>query len=332
LRRLSDIQVLINFLYCEIYILITYCGEIRLNEIELEELVKIIDTKLNKSPPNYDLFLTEQGKKFQIDMIDLMGIISIGNLIPALPGIISSMMGFVKDSIQDEDLDFDVVFIPRKPGSIIKKQKMKMEDVIDDFTKSITISDKVTTMINGAINRLNSYYFLALFAYMDHYVSSLYLEFLGKYCTNHSIEMIDSWRTKGKPKLIIEKFRTHLDLGEIKKRIITIPDRKPWHDSFMNMLKLRHEFAHKVPSARREILEEKLKRISSDATKEVRKLFRNEFTVQNMNNEQVSEIQNILKPNFEILVILNQVGKECLGYLALYDHLLDEYFTKNKPI
>jgi len=54
--------------------------------------------------------------------------------------------------------------------------------------------------------------------------------------------------------------------------------------------------------------------------------------VQNMNNEQVSEIQNILKPNFEILVILNQVGKECLGYLALYDHLLDEYFTKNKPI
>ena len=330
MRCLIDIQVLINFLYCEIYILITYCGEIRLNEIELEELVKKFTTKLNKSPPDFDLFLTEQGIKFQADIFDLMGFISVGNLIPALPSIMSTTLDGIKNRL-DVDLDYDVLIIPKKPDSIIPKQKLKMEDVFDDFTKSMELSKEVTSLISNSINRLNSYYFLALFAYMDHYVDSIHKEILAKYRAKQCIELFDSFRTKGRPRFILESIRTKLDLGEVGK-ITMLPEGKSWHDSYIKMLELRHEFAHRKPIARREMLDNNLKRISKDAAKEVKTIFRNNLIDPNSANELLSEIQNILRPNFETLLILVQIGKECSGYLALYDHLIDEFFTKNKPI
>jgi len=301
-----------------------------MNQNELEILVNEFKMKLNKSPPDFNLFLTEPGKKFQTEIVDLMGFISIGNIIPALPGILSTILESVKNRI-NTNLDFDVLIIPKKNNSILHEQNLKIDDILDDFNRSVSISKEVTLMISRFIARLNSYYFLALFAYIDHYVNSLYKLILSNYSKEDCIDLFDSFRPKGKPKEILLKIKEKMDLGEITK-INQLPDGEPWWESFSSLLNIRHKFAHKEPIARKELLYKNFKRISDNVIKDIKSLFVNNLSNQNIENELISEIQNILKPNFESLIILVQIGKECIGYLAIYDNLISEYFRKNIPL
>lgn len=300
-----------------------------MNRNELEKLFFDFEKKLNKSPPEFDLFLSEPGKIFQKEIDSLMKII-VSNLIPALPGILEPFLKNARVELGD-NLDKNIHFELENSDSLIQNQTMKLGVFLTDIINSIKPNKETISLISDIVTRINSYYILSLFAYMDHYIDSIHKEILSKYRDETCIEFFDSFRrTKPNPQDVLDKIRNKLDLGEIDK-ITELPVGKPWSDSFTNMWKLRHEFAHKNPKASREIFNEKFKRISGAATKKLNTIFSNPEN-QNSTNEFISEITEIVRPNFEAIFILEQIGKEVSGYLAVYDHLVTEFFSKNNPI
>lgn len=309
-----------------------------MNENDLKRLVKDFTKKMNESPPNYNLFKTVHGKNFQTEMEDLMDTIDLINILPSLPDVATFMIeglenidGMDKDDKNIIGLDEEIELIVKKQDKIISIKKTTLKELLDSIKNPITSNGEDSEFLSKSIHRVNSYYFLALFAYLDQYVNSILQDILTKYRAKHCIEFFDEFRRNREPKFILEKIRNKLEKGNIEK-ITILPEGKPWHVSFNTMLNLRHKFAHKQPKARRELLDEKFERISNDFSIDSKKIFDKYLQSQFLSDKLILRYYNAIKPHFETLLILKQIGKECIGYLALYDHIIADFFKKYKPI
>jgi len=295
-----------------------------MNENEIKELVRKFTAKIAESPPNYDLFLTKQGKNFQIEVIDLMESINLNNIFPAIPDIIPILLKGLKEKI--DNLDEEIELNAKMRGIIINSEITTFRNLIDKLANPITYDEKNKIIISNTINRFNSYYFLAIFAHMDYYANSIHQEILDRYSAKQSSEYFATLRKKLPLEEILKKIRVNLIKG-IAMKIKDLPEVKPWSETFNNMLNLRHEFAHKNSKARRELLDEKFNRISQEVRDKSKEEF-NKFLISlDSSNELKSELYNSIKPFYETLLILKKIGEECMVYLALHDHLIAEFFN-----
>jgi len=303
-----------------------------LNETKLQELVKEFNAKMKESPPKFDIFLTENGKNFQKEIMNLFDFLDFNSILPSTPEIIPVFLKDLKNKIgENVDLDSEIEYnVKFQEFSLTEKKPLG--EYMDSFSNPITINEDGSALITKSINRMNSYYFIALFAYMDHYVKSIHKDILTRYRAKQCIEYFDEFRRRATNlKSILESIRNKLVMG-VAKEIHNLNDVNQWCDTFNKMKDLRHEFAHIRPEIRREVLGENFKVISDEIRKSAKTEFSKYTTSSNPDDELESKLFTVIKPYFETLLILREIGKHCLSYLAVHDHLVANFFQKNKPI
>ena len=294
--------------------------------MDFEELKKQMDeltNELKKEPPEYKYLKTDSGKNFQDNFVELMGILNISNIIALISPIISIMIKIFSNGVEE--------FAPSVKEKALKKENLsdsELEDTLKILLEKFLSTDSDTKMneiITKFLNQINSYYFLALYAYIDLYSMSIYKYVISNLEEEQLFDIVINFNAMDNPTKRIGCIKKTLNLIN-ETRFNKLLRGRTWKESIEKLIELRNFLAHRDPILRKSLLEEKFpKTVKTKALKQTKKVFQQE-AFNNLNNHVLTKIRKIIEPNLLILFMLIEIGKDCYGYLALIDTLFDDYF------
>ncbi len=300
-----------------------------MDQKKIEQLAEEIKIELAKDSPDYRFFKTKPGMKFQDDFKDLIKFASYNNVIPKIMGSISSFNDLIKKILEKNVKDTHKLKIQFFENDSLVKDKIYDKDGIINLFQNLFDESSLFKERESEITRMNAYYFLAFFSYIDHYSTELYRTIISRYCAKHSFKLFDKSRPKSRPKDLIARIKKELELDTYS--ILTkVPSVNSWHTNYIALFKIRHIFAHNKPIARREILERVFSETTNDAKDIIETIFNKSRAEKNQDKDFLDTIEINLKPSFETLYTLTKISKDCYGYLALIDNLIEDYFTTNR--
>ncbi|NHJ48075.1 MAG: hypothetical protein FK733_09835 [Asgard group archaeon] len=296
----------------------------------LVELMNNLEQNLNDSPPIYNSFKTKVGKKFENNFKELMEFTNLGNALSNIPYLYTISSDFFDKFKIIEYLPFVIKLFSDEPLSDIEQNELK-EKIIHDITiiiESIEVKPETNENVSKYMERINSYFFLAYFAYLDVYIKSI-IEYLESILNPELFELLNE-KIKSK--------RERNDLINIIKKTLSLitPEefglvlkKRSWKRSFDTLLDRRHFMAHNDPKARFGMLEAKFKEVTDKAKKQTNKL-QKELASQFNKKNLVKKILDGLKFNLLVYFTLLEIGKDCYSYLALIDVLIEDYVVNIK--
>jgi len=300
-----------------------------MNQKKIEQLAEEIKIELAKDLSDYRFFKTKPGMKFQEDFKDLMTFTSYNNVVPKIMGSLSSFNDLIKKILEKNVKNKHKVKFQLFENESLIKELIYDKDGIINFFQNLNDESNLFKERESEITRLNACYFLSFFSYIDHYSTELYRTIISRYCADHSFKLFDSGRPKSRPKELIDRIKKELEL-DTSSILTKVPKGKPWYTNYIALFKIRHKFAHNEPDARREILEKFFSETTDEAKDTIETIFKKSRAEKNQDKDFLDTIEINLKPSFETLYTLTKIGKDCYGYLALIDNLIDEYFTTNR--
>ena len=301
-----------------------------MNKINLIELIEEIADDLKKEKPELKACKTTPGKKFQKELNDLMNLMRQGNLFQISLDMISFLLKEINEILSKEsiiNLDDEILIKPVKENSQIKEFKVKLKDIFNPL-KIPKPLQKIANNIPLYLETINSYYILALFAYIDYYCTSVFELLISQNCNKKIEKLLFYLRPKANPNIQINIIKDNLGLinnVDLKKLL----KGKTWQKSFEKLITLRNILAHEEPKVKKQVLSENFPSLYKIAQKKANDEF-NKQTEDNpkLNQEELEKLQKVTKPNFEMMLLLTDIGKECYGYLALIDILIDYFPNK----
>jgi len=287
---------------------------------------------LAKDKTEFKHFMTDAGKQFQDDFNSLMKFTEETNVIPNLSPLIIPVFNALKKHLEDSQKDDPLKVILKivdKNDNILAEEIMEMKVLISDFFNSIKIPETFEPKIIDMTIRINSYYFLALRAYIDNYVRMLFELLVDTCCNPITIDFFKNLEMKGNPKDKLKSIRNKLicyptdDFNLLLSGIT-------WGENFSKFFKIRNKFAHEKPEAELSILIEHFPNIVDKMKGETEKKILNVLkTNPKLDPKMESEIKSTLIPIFHILSVLIKIGKECYGYLSFIDFMVYEFIKKD---
>jgi len=294
-----------------------------MNEEELKKQIEIINTDLLDKKPKFKVCITLPGVKFQQEFNDLMDLVKKGNLIQITFDMIDWFVNFIIRDIEKKELDEEIEISPTKESSKIKKSKKKISDIIKEL-----LPNKLHDLFKEVpkfLEALNSYFILALFAYIDFFTKSLYDLLVKEYCDKEVNDLFLSLPPKGNPKVRIKIILENLHIISDEK-LNELLDNKTWKKTFEKFIKMRNILAHEAPLVKKQALIDNFPTLNNKA-KDDFKLELKETKIKNpdFTEEDLNEFSAIIKPCLEMLILLMEIGKECYGYLSIVDFLLNDF-------
>lgn len=298
-------------------------GDINLDFVKLKKQMDKLENELKKDSPEYEFLKTQPGKIFQDNFVELMGIISLSNILAAISPIISRIIKSFENSWND--------FTPDVKDKALKEEKLSESEVsfslgliIEKFL-TVESDNNLDEIISKILNIINSYYFLALYAYIDLYSMSLYKFVISQLEEDELFETVKGFNAMENPGKRIWSIKKTLNVIEDKK-FDELRKSRTWKESFEILIKLRDFIAHRDPKLRVSLLEEKFSStIKTKAKKQIKKAFDHQAFIK-LDDRVLSKIKEIIEPYLLILFLLLEIGKDCYGYLALIDNLIDSKF------
>lgn len=298
-------------------------GDINLDFIKLKKQMNKLENELKKDSPKYEFLKTKPGKIFQDNFVELMGIVNLSNFSAAISPIILRIIKSFDKSWND--------FTPDFKDKALKKENLSESELTDSLDlfieKFLTIdSDKnLDEIISKILNIINSYYFLALYAYIDLYSMSLYKFIISQLEEDELYETVIGFNAMENPSKRIWSIKKTLNVIDDEK-FDELRNGRTWKESFEMLIELRNFIAHRDPKLRISLLEERFPRaLKSKAKKQIKKVFNHQAFIQ-LDNQVLSKIKEITESYLLTLFLLKEIGKECYGYLALIDNLIDNKF------
>lgn len=300
------------------------------NQIQL--FVDKLNEDLLDDQTLFNHFKTKPGKQFQKDFSSLTKFAEFTNIIPNIFSIISPILEDFKKRISETEANIpkklSIEFIDEN-NEVIGKEIIEVKDLLLDFVEPIKIPQEFEPKIIDMTKRVNSYYFLALHAYIDNYTNSILDLLVRKYCKPISVNYFGKLELKGNSK---DKLKS------IKNRLIQFPPDDfnkilngiTWSETLSKLFDIRNIFAHVEPKAGLEILVEYFPLIVENTKKEIQSKIKVSIEPNsNLDTKLSNEILEIILPIFHILAVLVKIGNECYGYLALMDLLIYGFLKKN---
>lgn len=305
--------------------------------LNIEEQVMELERNLINEPTEYKGFITAPGINFQDNFKELMKIIQASNI---LPRVLNIFYPLAIDYIEKEYNNQEDQISIQASGKVIITQKNK-EPIINTFEfnesnlfavlrQSINeIPKEIIDVISQVIARLNSYYFLALYAYLDLYSLSIYKLIISELDETKIFKLMKNFRVLSNPLAKISQIKRSLNLV-VKYELNKESKIESWEKDFDKFINQRHSIAHRDPVV--EILsldaeyQEIVKKAKEKSTTKIDELFQ-DFKSQ---KEVYAKIANIFGDILQTLYILMEFGASCFKYLALIDIVVDDYIRNNK--
>ena len=285
-----------------------------------------LEEELQNDSPKYEFFRTEIGKKFEDQFEDLMNFATLSNFLSQIPYLYTIFSDWL-NNIQKKTFE-------KYKGKVERNEDLSEEEqkeVKDIFTgelskvlKSTKTNQKLKDTVSGFMERINSYFFLAYYAYLDVYVNSLF-DFLKSRLEPDMYVLLQE-------KFDSKKYKND-QINVIKNSIILISPEdfgsilkgRTWKESFDALIDRRHFMAHEDPLARYQMLKERFKKVVKKAEKRVKE-FPKQFVSKKEDIKLFSKFFDKIKINLTILFSLIEIGNDCYSYLALIDTLIVETF------
>ena len=293
----------------------------------LKEKFKVLKKKIMSEDYKYDSFNTEFGVEFESNTKDLINFVTTISAIPFFINVGSQLWNQImtksSEKIQEIKKDFEDKF---------KDEPEKLEAIQDTFKedeKENTI-DSILSYIEkkNLLERINSYFFLTFYTYIDLYLMSLLQFIITKIEATEVNEFLDGFKPFSNP---AERLKTILKKLELDKKVgcknlyEMLIYASNLENNFWIFIKLRNSIAHKKPLTAYETIKSNFPTIIKQAkTKTMNQLKKANFD----GLEDVIKIEEF-SLNFEMLTALEKIGKNCYIHLAMVDSLVSDYFIRN---
>jgi len=293
----------------------------------LKQEIEIIISNLEKKESEFTSCLTVPGKKFQKELSDLVRLVRKTYSIPLVFQLISTFLDSLYEKITKENkevLDEEYEVITKKNASIIKKRKFNLRETINDI--GITnFMQKFEHELPIYLESLNSHYILALFAYMDHYLSSIYELIVTSYSDPKIRKLLLNLRIRGNLNFQLDFIFDNLKLLS-KKKFKELLQEKTWQSTFKKIIKFRNVLAHEEPKVKKQVLFKEFPNLYEKATE----LTKNDFADDIQKNTDfdfldLDKLHDIVEPNVKTMFLLIEIGKECYSYISFFDILIDNF-------
>jgi len=294
----------------------------------LEKEVDLLLTTFTKEKPEFTSCLTEPGLKFQKEFSELVGLVRKTYSIPVVFQIFNTTLIDFYDKISEnykEELEEEFEVKSTKESSKFEKSRFKLKELIDKIGIS-NFFQKIEYELPIYLEALNSYYILALFAYIDYYLSSIYEIII----TTYSNEKIKKLLLKIEPRRNIDwqlnLLNDNLKLAVSKSKLKELLKETSWQKTYKNLIKFRNILAHEEPKVKQKILFEKFPNLLIKAEE----LTKKDFESDKQKNTDVDfvdldKLQEILEPTIKTMFLLIEIGKECYGYISIIDILINDF-------
>jgi len=291
---------------------------------ELEKHVEYVAHDLMNEKPEFNTCKTKPGIKFQKELNDLLTLVRTGNFVPMMFDLSNWVIEGIIQMLSKEDvLDQNEVLELKSTQEISKIPEVKI--TIKDILKSLKLPDYVQKIIDNLplfLEPLNSYYILALFAYIDYYSTSIYEVIISENCNDNVKELLLYLRPRRNPNTQINILVDNLDLitkTELNKLLVG----KTWKKTFEKLINLRNILAHEEPKVKKQALFDNFQKLHKIVKKKLVLIFKQQNQKKLDAGKDINlELQELMRPYLEILLLQVEIGKECYGYLSLIDLLI----------
>ncbi len=216
-----------------------------------------LNNRVKKDTPIFDGFKSEPGKEFQTSFNELLGFISLGNL--ALGGI--ELYPLIQEIIKNiykklpRDMKRKAINEESFSDLEIEESKPLIKNIAYNLVNSFEPNDELKEKLSNFIERINSYFFLALYAYMEYYIEKLYESIRCNFDKKDILDLDELINKRGDLNKKINKIKNKLKLVN-RFEFGDLIRGKSWKKNFDNFLCSRHFMAHKTPLARINFLNE----------------------------------------------------------------------------
>jgi hypothetical protein len=292
----------------------------------IENKLKELEANIAKVDIKFESCLTNPGKKFQADLYKLIRLLEKSYSIPVLLQFFNSSKSILFDQISQQgeiDLDNDIVITITGDGLEIPPLKTSFRKLIDDLDVSDPIQN-IERELPVYLDALNSYYILSLFAYIDYYISEIYKLLVTTFSESKIHELLTELKPRGKLTDQIEFIVINSNIITKNKFDKLFVDNK-WDKIFGIFVKLRNILAHENPQMKIITLQREFNELYESCTLEIQESYTNLRDVVKPNIPNYDHLVEIIKPFIETETLLIEIGKNCFGYIALVDILIDDF-------
>lgn len=289
--------------------------------------------------PNFNEFKTEFGLDFQKNFINLMGFAIIGILIQGIPEMeeiyirIFSEIGkeipieMVIKSFTDESLTSEEIQIFKEKFF----DKLQSIELVNDFEDNNSQSSLLDVL--SLSERINSYFIISLYAYIDLYSLSLYQHVLSSLKSTEIYDFNKEFKHNGDPKERINIITNYLRFTnrELMKEFLA---NTTWETTIDKLKGIRDYTAHKDPLLKLQKLICEISNIDEKANSKIKSL-KELIDSRLIQFEKYDELKKFLVKTekmfesiLQILFILFEIGKDCYYYLALIDIQISNFYNK----
>ena len=294
---------------------------------KLKEKFKALKKEVMSESYEFNSFNTDFGKEFETNTQDLLKFVTTISTIPFLLDAGSQLWNQLRErsskKIQEFKEDLEDKY---------KEEPDKLEAIRDSFKEDDEegMIDKILNYVEktNLLERINSYFFLTFYTYIDLYLMALLQFVISKIDATEVNGFLDGFRPFSNPaerlkiilrNLELDKKTGSKNLDEILKYVSNL------ENDIWNFIKLRNSIAHKNPLTAYHTIETNFPTIVKNAKVKTKK------QLKKTNFDGLEDVINIedFSLNFEMLAALGKICKNCYIHLVMVDFIISDYFERN---
>ncbi len=303
-----------------------------MNTKTLNERLNEIKKNLDSKPSKFESFQTKFGQEFEENFKDLTGFVTnIGILqffMETISNIIKNITSKAKKEVRGKMREI-VEQSEESPEKIDEIEKKIDEAIKDDEKKENSFAEFFNVLKKENIfDRINSYFFLTFYTYIDLYTISLYQHVISKIDVTKVYDVIDGFKPSSNPSDRLKQILKKLELKDKKNLYEKLDLVRNFESDFINFIKLRNSIAHREPLTTYQTIKKNFPKIAKKAKK---------INEKQSKKTDLKELENHINrenmiQNFEILTALNLIAVNCYILLAMVDYLIIEFFKENQQL
>ncbi len=292
-----------------------------------EKVVGKISIDLARNTPAFNFCQTKPGKKFQDEFGDLIKEINTATAIRSVISFWDFYLSYIDEYFNKKS----------KSNSITNTLTPELFEILVNYlteTKENDFLQMLQIWFPLFLKSINSYFILALYAYIDNYFKSIYKLLMKTYSAESIVNFLTSlipFRNPGDKFSVLSK---NLPLTLSKEELGKILDKKNWQQTFKKMMKVRNDLAHVHPKVTKQVLEKNFPKLFNIAHKRCVKIL-NDNLKKNQNEDVKKAILKFfdkIESDLQMSFFLNEIGKACYGFIAIFDILINEFLEKKNVL
>jgi len=306
-------------------------------ELEMDELKQIVD-KLNNNLLSNSFeegsFVTPAGKVFHENFVSLINFTFFGILTIETVPIGLSFLNFIKGRFKIGELSDRILVKLARETPLTEEETEAVQKLYIEDIKNKDIVEVAEDMIKDnpfynkdfrAKERLYSHYIISLYAYYDSYVISLFKYIEGN-LSNFDYVDVRKINAFEDPKEKLNKLRIHFNLID-KKELDKLLIVKRWETDISKLKDVRDKLVHRDPDAK--VID--IRQVFLESNKEAKKITKKFYKHEDFENYPfLKKLLKDFSPILDLLYLLMEIGKNCYGFLAIFDNLIHNYFENTK--